>query len=183
MSNIGYVDTKVRVPALDLRLGRDLTDLMIKTVARLRGGRSQLPHIQALLEREFAPDPPADIGPKHPLVVLLAQAEAVVGQNGWTLLTNAIRHIQTAAPGETPKKHKVRNWQQVFRRSQVFEVRKDLSSDRLDIALWYRSPPQTAHRLQLAPPTSSTLIAAPATGNTSQVCSTGSPLTASTACA
>jgi hypothetical protein len=52
-----------------------------------------------------------------------------------------------------------------------------------DFALWYLSPRQTARQLQLAPPPSSTLIAAPATGNTSQVCSTGSPLTASTACA
>jgi len=98
-----------------------------------------LPHVQAMLAREFAPNPPADIGPEHPLVVLLVQAEGVVGENGWTLLDDAIRHIQASAPGDTPKKHKVRNWLQVFRRTEVLEVRKEFSAEKTDVAIWYRS--------------------------------------------
>ena len=92
-----------------------------------------------MLAREFAPDPPADIGPEHPLVVLLIQAEGVVGQSGGTLLDDAIRHIQASAPGDTPNKHKVRNWRQIFRRSEVFEARKEFSAENTDVAIWYRS--------------------------------------------
>ncbi len=97
------------------------------------------PDFQAFLAREFAPDPPEDIGPEHPLVVLFLQAEGAVAQEGWTRLTDAVKFIQEVAPGETPKKHKVRNWQQVFRRSRVFEVKKDISLDKLDVTFWYRS--------------------------------------------
>ena len=140
------------------------------------------PEMQAFLEREFAPDPPEDIGPEHPLAVLFVQAEGAVAQNGWTLLTDAIKYIQAVAPGETPKKHKVRNWQQVFRRSRVFEVKKDISLNNLHVTVWYRSAKLVAKRNHLASAINSTLIAAPATGSTSQVSSTGNPLTASTAC-
>ena len=97
------------------------------------------PKVQALFEREFAPEPPEDLGPEHPLVVLLRQAEGVVAKDGWTLMSDAIEYIAMVAPGETPKKHKVRTWQQVFRRSRGFEIKKDIALDSFDVTVWYRS--------------------------------------------
>ncbi|KSQ21687.1 hypothetical protein APB26_32420 [Pseudomonas aeruginosa] len=84
-------------------------------------------------------------GPMHwpstTIVQWLLNAELACALNGWTRLTDAIRHIEQRNQGLTPGKYGCKTWRQVVHESQLFqsERRREPAGGS---ALWYRSKPQ-----------------------------------------
>ncbi len=76
-----------------------------------------------------------------PIVELLRDAEQTCTQDGWTLLETAIKLINSRNPEQYPKKYGCKSWQQVIRKSNQFDVRKEKSDEIAGVRIWYRSKP------------------------------------------
>lgn len=86
------------------------------------------------------------IWPSATVVELLRNAEAKVACNGWTLLSDAIKIIQTEHPDHTPKRYGCRNWRQLLRESGLFSVRKEVTDDGQRTQIWFQSRPAMSPR-------------------------------------
>jgi len=73
--------------------------------------------------------------------ILLRDAEQTYSQGGWTLLETARKFINTRDPEQYPKKYGCKSWQQVIRKSNEFDVRKEKSDEIAGVRIWYRSKP------------------------------------------
>lgn len=76
-----------------------------------------------------------------PIVELLRDAEQTCSQDGWTLLETAIKLINSRDRQQYPKKYGCKSWQQVIRKSNEFDIRKEKSDEAAGVRIWYRSKP------------------------------------------
>ncbi len=77
--------------------------------------------------------------PISTVVECLRNAEQVCATDGWTLLDSAIAFIRIDHPDQAPAKYGCKNWRQVLKKSEQFEVRKDVNSLDARGQMWYRS--------------------------------------------
>ncbi|AGI24365.1 hypothetical protein H681_12475 [Pseudomonas sp. ATCC 13867] len=85
-------------------------------------------------------------GPMHwpstTVVQWLLNAELACAVNGWTRLSDAIRHIEQRNQGLTPRKYGCTTWRQVVHESRLFQTERRREQQVDGSALWYRSKPQ-----------------------------------------
>lgn len=80
--------------------------------------------------------------PATTIVQWLQNAELACAINGWTRLTDAIRHIEQRNQGLTPKKYGCTTWRQVVHESKLFQTERRREQQAGGSALWYRSKSQ-----------------------------------------
>lgn len=81
--------------------------------------------------------------PVSGIVRSLREAEAAVGQAGWTELNAAIEWQRHHAPKQTPTRYGCSSWRHVLHESQQFEVRMEVPANGTSAVdgrvVWYRS--------------------------------------------
>lgn len=80
--------------------------------------------------------------PATTIVHWLQNAEQACAINGWTRLTDAIRHIEQRNQGLTPRKYGCTTWRQLVHESKLFQTERRREQQAGGSALWYRSKPQ-----------------------------------------
>jgi hypothetical protein len=77
-----------------------------------------------------------------PIVASLRQAEEVLSKDGWTQLVAAIAFIRERNQDLTPQRYGCIRWRHVIHESQLFEIRKQRTSDSAAAEVWYRGKGQ-----------------------------------------
>ncbi|MGU5725960.1 MULTISPECIES: hypothetical protein [unclassified Aeromonas] len=84
------------------------------------------------------PGQPVDNWGTTTIVIQLQQAEETLAIDGWTLLNDAILHIQTHGwPDLSPSQYDCSSWREVIHRAQLFDVDKRPSQG--GVMTWYRT--------------------------------------------
>lgn len=73
------------------------------------------------------------------IVEYLRNAEMSCAVHGWTLLDNAIVHINMNDREQSPSKYGCKTWQEVLKKSAQFDIKKDVNSSNGRGQVWYRS--------------------------------------------
>lgn len=73
------------------------------------------------------------------IVTCMRDAERTCAVKGWTLLDSAILFIRSNYPEHVPIRYGCKNWRQVLKKSEHFEIRKDMNSLNGRGQTWYRS--------------------------------------------
>ncbi|MNM17335.1 hypothetical protein D3C81_276050 [compost metagenome] len=82
--------------------------------------------------------------PISTIVECLRSAEQVCAVDGWTLLDSAITFVRLCHTGQTPSKYGCKNWRQILKKSNQFDVRTDTNPLNGKGQTWYRSQKETA---------------------------------------
>lgn len=82
--------------------------------------------------------------PISTIVECLRSAEQGCAVNGWTLLDGAITFVRLSHPDQTPSKYGCKNWRQILKKSNQFDVRTDTNPLNGRGQTWYRSKKETA---------------------------------------
>lgn len=77
--------------------------------------------------------------PISTVVECLRNAEQVCAIDGWTLLDSAIAFIRLDHLDQAPAKYGCKNWRQVLKKSEQFEIRTDVNPLNARGQMWYRS--------------------------------------------
>lgn len=77
--------------------------------------------------------------PISTIVECLRNAEQVGAVDGWTLLDSAIAFIGVNHSDQAPNKYGCKNWRQVLKKSEQFEIRTDINPLNSKGQTWYRS--------------------------------------------
>lgn len=78
------------------------------------------------------------------IVECLRNAEQACEVDGWTLLDNAITFIRGTHADHTPSRYSCKNWRQVLKKSEQFEIRTDTNPLNGRGQTWYRSQKEAA---------------------------------------
>lgn len=73
------------------------------------------------------------------IVEYLRNAEKACAQHGWTLLDTAIVHVRMSDNEQTPPKYGCKTWRDVLRKSEQFDIRRDVNPSNGRGQVWYRS--------------------------------------------
>lgn len=73
------------------------------------------------------------------IVEYLRNAEKACAQHGWTLLDTAIVHVRMSDNEQTPPKYGCKTWRDVLRKSEQFDIRRDVNPNNGRGQVWYRS--------------------------------------------
>lgn len=82
--------------------------------------------------------------PISTIVECLRSAEQGCAVDGWTLLDGAITFVRLSHPDQTPSKYGCKNWRQILKKSNQFDVRTDTNPLNGRGQTWYRSQKETA---------------------------------------
>jgi hypothetical protein len=80
------------------------------------------------------------------IVTCLRDAECTCAVDGWTLLDSAILFVGSNYPDHVPSRYGCKNWRQVLKKSEQFEIRTDINSFNGRGQTWYRSRMEIAER-------------------------------------
>lgn len=75
--------------------------------------------------------------PGNEICRCLHEAQAKLGEHGWTHLGKAIRWIANCYPDQTPERYGFKSWKQVLHESGQFEIRNARADNQPTVA-WYR---------------------------------------------
>ncbi|MBC3875553.1 OST-HTH/LOTUS domain-containing protein [Undibacterium flavidum] len=73
------------------------------------------------------------------IVEYLRSAEKSCALHGWTLLDTAIEHIRMSDNTQTPSKYGCKTWREVLRKSEQFDIKKNVNLNTGKGQVWYRS--------------------------------------------
>ncbi|MFC0351314.1 OST-HTH/LOTUS domain-containing protein [Undibacterium danionis] len=73
------------------------------------------------------------------IVEYLRNAEKACAQHGWTLLDTAIAQVRVSDNEQTPSKYGCKTWRGVLRKSEQFDIKRDVNPSNGRGQVWYRS--------------------------------------------
>lgn len=130
------------------QIGRHFHDLK-DWVASLEQARTMM--VSTMQSQQFKDAFVHGIGPDgavhwriSTIVECLHNAEQACEVDGWTLLDNAITFIRGTHADHTPSRYSCKNWRQVLKKSEQFEIRTDTNPLNGKGQTWYRSQKEAA---------------------------------------